>query len=287
MSYDPAVGRWLQQDPEEFDAGDANLYRYIGNDPVNATDPSGLFDEPDDGSRKYSAKKMLSPFLGTIELATFPVRPARSSVYAPPEVSQPIVDEHLDPKLLMNTICKEDQKDSAMRGCVGLTTTRLGYSEDLLAPQTLPNTRAFTSFEVAKAYQKQLDSNNKGKNGKAVLFAVDSYGKLTPVADGLPSEVSPNFDHDPRSKEYPKGRGFDYLTELNLPDGTPVWEHANHTFKQAGGFVIHTYLTKPADLDKSDIEQGKTRAYLVHLSQSPQLTPVIPPSPPPISAFHP
>jgi len=40
--YDPGIGRWLQQDPIGFRAGDANLYRYVGNKPTNMTDPSGL-----------------------------------------------------------------------------------------------------------------------------------------------------------------------------------------------------------------------------------------------------
>ena len=40
--YDPKVGRWLSQDPIGFDGGDANLYRYVGNDPGNGVDPSGL-----------------------------------------------------------------------------------------------------------------------------------------------------------------------------------------------------------------------------------------------------
>jgi hypothetical protein len=42
MSYDPTIGRWTQEDPIAFEGGDANLYRYVGNDPVNATDPTGL-----------------------------------------------------------------------------------------------------------------------------------------------------------------------------------------------------------------------------------------------------
>ena len=29
-------------DPIKFDAGDPNIFRYVGNDPVNWTDPSGL-----------------------------------------------------------------------------------------------------------------------------------------------------------------------------------------------------------------------------------------------------
>ncbi len=44
--YDPQTGRWLSQDPIGFAAGDANLYRYVGNGSTNATDPSGLWEEP-------------------------------------------------------------------------------------------------------------------------------------------------------------------------------------------------------------------------------------------------
>jgi len=39
--YDPASGRFISEDPIGFAAGDANLYRYCGNSPTNATDPSG------------------------------------------------------------------------------------------------------------------------------------------------------------------------------------------------------------------------------------------------------
>ncbi|MGO8689681.1 MAG: RHS repeat-associated core domain-containing protein [Thermoguttaceae bacterium] len=40
--YDSGVGGFICQDPSGFAAGDANLYRYCGNDPVSETDPSGL-----------------------------------------------------------------------------------------------------------------------------------------------------------------------------------------------------------------------------------------------------
>jgi len=40
--YQPELGRFLQPDPEEFKAGDYNLYRYCHNDPVNKSDPMGL-----------------------------------------------------------------------------------------------------------------------------------------------------------------------------------------------------------------------------------------------------
>jgi RHS repeat-associated protein len=40
--YDPKVGRWTAKDPIDFDGGDANLYGYIWNDPINSAEPSGL-----------------------------------------------------------------------------------------------------------------------------------------------------------------------------------------------------------------------------------------------------
>jgi len=40
--YDPAVGRFIQVDPIGFEGEDANLFRYVGNQSPNATDPTGL-----------------------------------------------------------------------------------------------------------------------------------------------------------------------------------------------------------------------------------------------------
>jgi RHS repeat-associated protein len=40
--YQPELGRFLQPDPKQFEAGDYNLYRYCHNDPINKTDPFGL-----------------------------------------------------------------------------------------------------------------------------------------------------------------------------------------------------------------------------------------------------
>jgi RHS repeat-associated protein len=45
--YDPATGRWLKEDEKGFGAGDTNLARFVGNDPSNGSDPTGL--EEDEG----------------------------------------------------------------------------------------------------------------------------------------------------------------------------------------------------------------------------------------------
>src|SRR5579883_1738762 len=40
--YDPAAGRFISEDPTGFNAG-ANFYRYVRNNSVNLTDPTGLY----------------------------------------------------------------------------------------------------------------------------------------------------------------------------------------------------------------------------------------------------
>lgn len=39
--YDPVAGRFISPDPIRFESGDLNLFRYVGNNPVNFIDPTG------------------------------------------------------------------------------------------------------------------------------------------------------------------------------------------------------------------------------------------------------
>ena len=44
--YDPRIGRFISKDPIGFAGGDVNLFRYVGNNAVNYTDPYGLQERP-------------------------------------------------------------------------------------------------------------------------------------------------------------------------------------------------------------------------------------------------
>ena len=66
--YDAQAGRFLTEDPIGFAAGDVNLYRYVGNNPLNFIDPSGLHqacprhEHPDNNNDKDKCKKFLKTF---------------------------------------------------------------------------------------------------------------------------------------------------------------------------------------------------------------------------------
>jgi RHS repeat-associated protein len=49
----PDIGRFLQPDPIGFAGDPANLYRYVGNNPVNLSDPTGTDAVPHDGYYSY------------------------------------------------------------------------------------------------------------------------------------------------------------------------------------------------------------------------------------------
>jgi len=51
--YDPSVGRWISKDPILFGGGQANLYTYVGNDPINFLDPTGLYWIDANGARNW------------------------------------------------------------------------------------------------------------------------------------------------------------------------------------------------------------------------------------------
>jgi len=56
--YDASVGRWMSEDPMGFDAGDVNLYRYVGNNTTSCIDIFGMWKySPGDGKYIFVSDK--------------------------------------------------------------------------------------------------------------------------------------------------------------------------------------------------------------------------------------
>jgi hypothetical protein len=66
MSFSPNLGRWLQTDPLGYTAGDANLYRYEGNGPIDSFDPLGLAEVDCVACGSCKGKKDISEFMDNL-----------------------------------------------------------------------------------------------------------------------------------------------------------------------------------------------------------------------------
>src|SRR5262249_16108963 len=56
----PLTAQWMQEDPSGFADGSSNLRRFVGNDPTNFTDPSGLSEDPVFDRARADAERMIS-----------------------------------------------------------------------------------------------------------------------------------------------------------------------------------------------------------------------------------
>jgi RHS repeat-associated protein len=58
--YSPRLQRFISEDPIRFAGGDINLYAYVGNSPVDSSDPSGLYSTE---GHNYFHDEYFKPFL--------------------------------------------------------------------------------------------------------------------------------------------------------------------------------------------------------------------------------
>lgn len=85
--YRPELGRFIESDPKGFDAGDMNLFRYCGDDPVDLSDPTGLEGEQwsyEHASSVARSKAIAAQFAPDVKSVTVNIKPSSNSIVGIP-----------------------------------------------------------------------------------------------------------------------------------------------------------------------------------------------------------
>ena len=262
--YDAAVGRWISEDPLGFAAGDANVGRYVGNRSTSVLDPSGFdwrkgFPFPfnligewwGELTRDNDYAVPAPPFNG-MPYRWPGARPrpvvAPPGSWAPPEAygpQEPVDNWGLPTKRNDSWHWKDFIKHSMLEpgeiryACGGMFSVRCG-----LPPNNpfelihVDGALAFTDLRAAGDYHATVG----GVIG-AVRYA-DGTSFTNP--DGSPFVSGPPID----IRYQIDTNAHDFLTLLGTPQAW-YWEHANHSFYEPGGEVIHDTRTPSTDPNTS------------------------------------
>jgi len=223
--FSPNLGRWMTMDPIAYEAGDANLFRYVGNDPVNGLDPSGLEEKKSNYDTFHEAAKKNGCAESIIELI---LKVAKES----PEIDAPYpgqvhniceqwVDKFLsDLNKALNEIGHKNGLKQACGDCLKLAPEKVYF------------------FVPASVFRPSLTKDN-GQNHTAVKITLTDgsvfYVDIGTIADsnidslngkihiGLPSNIPDNWETVPRVREtLPPGPKAIHRG-TNLPNVTNDW----------------------------------------------------------------
>ena len=300
---DPTGQMPLSNDPIGFAAGDSNLYRYVGNGPTTKSDPSGL--EP---PQNYEELTPPSPpsftvggFGGMGGLAMQAIRSAESNrfkfgdptpyggelVFSGNEAMARLGFNRYEwrstPSPLFNFYGVEnnfsipvrsttDDYNRLYEGCMGLIKIRLnsGGSEAF----SLPNTRAFASFDAARAAQSELVQTSPSDMRIVIWAYQDNHlnDDLTPFL--LPGSRD-EYDFD-RLRPIRGGldgipqRGnltvFDFVTVNQKPDGSVLF----YETMPYGGSLKNTALNVHHKCKLYRAESAGTIYFVVPIKNHPR-----------------
>ncbi len=146
--YDATTGRWLSTDPIGFEAGDVNLYRYVGNGPLRWCDASGFQTKPGNG---------ISPIVGL---------PDDNDGKWPPSLKPPAI---ADPDAWLAGTWQQafEQGEASVNDLIG-ELEKLGYTESVVFSNALGSSK----FDV---YGKICDASLEGIDAKFGIKGLGTY----------------------------------------------------------------------------------------------------------------
>ena len=189
--YDPKTQQWIGQDPDGL-APDSNPYRYVGNSPTNATDPSGLAPDPDavEKQRQAAAAVQTKQQNGT------PLTPADRDALKQWEDLQVYLrdqgyNEHGEKRARFGKI---DQSPPAS----GIDSDNLGVPGYMLFAQPLPVSQQWNAMTIA-AWENgaRIPGHNPFVDANAMLlnFTINAASMASVQRSLAPGGVIPRPDY--------------------------------------------------------------------------------------------
>jgi hypothetical protein len=120
----------VSKDPIGFAAGDANLYRYVGNQPTTKTDPSGLVEE--DPPREQGHRSGNNPEKHSAAQRARRLQQQNAVRRAAQEARNDVVNDafkHIDNAIADLEVCRKTEERKMLRGGAGVSDYRRKFNE--------------------------------------------------------------------------------------------------------------------------------------------------------------
>ena len=219
--HEPAVGRWLSQDPLGLRAGDTNENRYVGNGTTKLTDPSGL--TPPTGLPIV----LTGPDYWRILAPLHELWAARRAQRLQAQwMSNPLgwkPDEFR--KYLPAAADEEKFQEQFRRGCIELAMIRLGDLDPYGQPHMRDGAIGFYNEQKARQYMKE----HPNKKFHLIAISPGHSDPLLPEQDEHEKYTDPDIFDARRIGKVEAN--FSFYTWLETdPNGNPApcWEGMNH-----------------------------------------------------------
>jgi hypothetical protein len=198
--FDSRIGRWLEEDPCSFAAGDANLYRYVGNDAPNAVDRTGLRlmgDEPSNldigsfptGFELYlSSATVKSVQLTSLTTDSIIINALRGNAQVSDEIATSQLQNYiakqlpLDFKAFSSPLQVDKSKKTDLSGKTWILTMN---DQKIYVPANAPGNVSGLSFTITVTAAVTLDVQS-GWIAPAVFAVKSPGGPIAPTTNGPP-----------------------------------------------------------------------------------------------------